>query len=220
MTTVAGGAVEEAATTAARRLWPDATVIDAVPLEGGHSGLTFVATLRRAGTPDERLVLKLAPPGRPAVGRHDIARQARLLAALASAPGVKVPPVRFVGEEERVFAMGFVAGEALEPLLDAPGAIRPPPVVEARARGAARLLAAVHAAPTERVARGEEVSSPEGELARWGPTMEAVDPTLRPHAPELARRLRDAVPMRRRRRCCTATTAWATSCARATSRPR
>ena len=41
--------------------------------------------------PVERAVLRIGAPGRPAEGRHDIARQARILQALDGQPGVRTP---------------------------------------------------------------------------------------------------------------------------------
>jgi aminoglycoside phosphotransferase (APT) family kinase protein len=173
--------------------WPNAHLVDLKPLEGGHSGLTLLALVR--GGAAERVVIKLAPPGRQPVGRHDVLRQARLLSSLQSVPGVAVPPVLFTSDgDPPLFAMGWVEGEALEPVMDAPAQDCDAETIRSRALGAARLLAALHSAPIAQVAARETPVLPAEELDRWRPTMSAIDPTLRPRAPHLERLLERSVP--------------------------
>src|SRR6185503_2072191 len=63
---------------------------------------------------------KAVPPGQRPMGRNDMLRQARILRALAPAP-VPVPEIILVDERPPAwFAMEFVAGEAIEPVLDEP----------------------------------------------------------------------------------------------------
>src|SRR6476659_8977755 len=96
---------------------------DVAPLAGGASSLTFSA---RVG--DQRVVVKVAPPGLPPVLNRDVLRQARVLRALHGT-AVPVPDVLWEDagdppDEPPLFVMSFVAGASLEPLfdLDDPGA--------------------------------------------------------------------------------------------------
>ncbi|WP_329566886.1 phosphotransferase family protein [Streptomyces sp. NBC_01361] len=157
-------------------------------LPGGHSGLTYSVT---AG--EERYVVKAVPPGQKPVGRNDVLRQARVLAALAGSP-VPVPGVAAMDEAQPAwFAMEFAAGEALEPVLDDPEV----PAATARARmlEIARVLRRLHA--TDIHAPGLDAPQPlgaAGELDRWSRTMHAVPAELRPGAEELLNRLAEDVP--------------------------
>ncbi|WP_280456686.1 phosphotransferase, partial [Nocardia carnea] len=86
-------------------------------LPGGHSGLTY-----RVTTTGPEFVVKAVPEGRRPVGRHDMLRQARVMRALA---GTDVPVPRIVAVDDADpasawFAMEFVTGESLEPVLDDP----------------------------------------------------------------------------------------------------
>ena len=56
-------------------------------MPGGHSGLTF-----RLETDSGPLVVKSVPDGQRPIGRHDMLRQARIMAALAPTP-VPVPAI-------------------------------------------------------------------------------------------------------------------------------
>ncbi|MGZ4296142.1 MAG: phosphotransferase, partial [Solirubrobacteraceae bacterium] len=78
---------------AARRRWPNAEVGTLQPLPGGISSLTFAAQLSAIGVPDRRVVVKVAPPGLAPVRNRDVLRQARVMAAVHSVPGVLVPEV-------------------------------------------------------------------------------------------------------------------------------
>ncbi len=93
-------------------------------------------------------MLKVAPPGLEPVRNRDVARQARLMRALAGAPGVRVPTVYFEDdgappEVSPFHAMNVVPGECLEPILTEVPPDRLPLIPE-RAFGAARMLAALH----------------------------------------------------------------------------
>lgn len=167
--------------TAAAQSWaPGCTVDDVQPLTGGASSLTFTAHVA-GGPPDhERIVLKVAPPGLEPVRNRDVARQARLMRALDGAPGVRVPSIFFEddGDPPEIspfHAMNVVAGECLEPLLQAP----PPdvmPFVPDRAFAAAAMLAALHRVDPAQVGlAGEKETSLEGEIKRWTRAFETVD---------------------------------------------
>ncbi|MEV5842448.1 phosphotransferase family protein [Streptomyces sp. NPDC051985] len=157
-------------------------------LPGGHSGLTYSIT---AGPVS--YVVKAVPPGQRPVGRNDMLRQARVLRALAGSP-VPVPGVVAVDENEPAwFAMEFVTGEAIEPVLDEhrldPGLCR------TRMLALAGVLRDLH---DWRNTATAEALHPEGELERWSRTMRAVPSELRPGAEDvleaLAARIPDSVP--------------------------
>jgi aminoglycoside phosphotransferase (APT) family kinase protein len=99
---------------------------------------------------------------------------------------VEVPPL---------FVMSFVPGESYEPCLarEAPKASRPE--LEARARAAARMLAALHAvAPSDpRIAR-EPVQDLPAELARWAKAFGSCEEDLRANEAEVHARLAAALP--------------------------
>lgn len=175
--------------------WPGADVSHLVELEGGHSGLTLAADVAGGPPGTERVVLKLAPPGRRPVGRHDVLRQAAMLARLHGHEGVAVPPIHGSSSDEpHLVVMGFAPGEAFEPVLEVDGEPRPADVVDERARRAARMLGHLHRVPPAEIAPDEAPVAPADELERWVATMQAIPEELRPRAPELIDRLRATVP--------------------------
>lgn len=141
------------------------------PLLGGHSGLTY-----RVRTTGGDFVVKAVPEGQQAIGRHDMLRQARIMQALAHTP-VPVPGIVAVDDIEPAwFAMEFVAGAALEPVLD-------DPAVEtgsaaARMRRAAEILPRLHAIDPSTAPGVQAPLTPDAELARWARTLGAVPPDL------------------------------------------
>ncbi|MFJ4788627.1 phosphotransferase family protein [Streptomyces sp. NPDC088794] len=152
-------------------------------LPGGHSGLTFRVT---AGPLS--YVVKAVPPGQRPVGRNDVLRQARVLRALARS-AVPVPGVIAVDETEPAwFAMEFIDGEAIEPVLDEhrldPGLCR------TRMLALAPVLRELHRTEVG----GGEPLLPAGELERWSRTMRAVPQQLRPGGDELLTALTTAIP--------------------------
>lgn len=185
--------VASRATEAAATRFDGARVDDVHVMLGGHSGLTLGATLHH-GRHRRRVVLKVAPPGREPVGRHDVLRQARLLEGLASVDGVAVPEVLFRADgTPPFFAMSWAPGEAVEPVLtedhiDAE-------VTRARAVAVVEMMAALHSAEPSAIGLADEpVLSVTDELDRWEKTMYAVPEDLRPRGPELVALLRRDVP--------------------------
>ncbi|MGY4741814.1 phosphotransferase family protein [Streptomyces sp. ATMOS53] len=163
---------------------PDDAFGDLRTLPGGHSGLTYSLT---AGPVS--YVVKAVPPGRRPVGRNDVLRQARILRALAGSP-VPVPGVVALDESEPAwFAMEFVDGEAIEPVLDEhrldPGLCR------TRMSALADVLRDLHGTTTTSAA---EPLDPAGELDRWSRTMRAVPPELRSGADEVMDALASRIP--------------------------
>lgn len=170
-----------------RRERPGLEVGRLARLPGGHSGLTY-----RLETGDGPLVVKSVPSGQKAIGRHDMLRQARMIAALAPT-GMPVPAVVATDDAEPAwFAMELVAGESLEPVLDDPEV--PPALAAARMLRAAQILPALHDVPLDKVPVDADPLSPLDELARWARTMAAVPPELVPDAERLHARLLGSVP--------------------------
>jgi len=157
------------------------------PMLGGHSGLTY-----RVETGEGPLVVKSVPENQKAIGRHDMLRQARMIAALAPT-GVPVPAVIATEDSEPAwFAMELVEGESLEPVLDDP--VVEPSLAAARMLRAAEILPALHDVPLDKVPVDGPALSPRDELDRWARTMAAVPPHLVPAADRLHGRLVGAVP--------------------------
>ena len=187
----------ERASLSVSRTWPGAMVDNPRPLEGGISSITVVATLRRPHSPDALVVLKVAPPGLPAIRNRDVLRQARLLIALD--PIAEVPTPRVLAMDEgspNFFVMDMVNGDSHEPFTGVAGA--PPPgegVVYQRFLTAARTLAAIHRVPPDLPPFLEEHRTDLGtEIARWESLLATVDPSLCPRADELAAGLRATLP--------------------------
>jgi aminoglycoside phosphotransferase (APT) family kinase protein len=166
---------------------------DVAPLSGGASSLTFSA---RVG--DQRVVVKVAPPGLPPVLNRDVLRQARLIRALHGT-AVPVPDVLWEDagdppDDPPLFVMSFVEGASLEPLFDLQGD-DPEPVVAQRLRDAATTLAALHALDPAAIGLADEPEvGPQDEIDRWCRLLETVDPLLAPRWEDVAAALRDREP--------------------------
>lgn len=159
------------------------TPVELEPLPGGRSGLTYTA---KAGT--DSYVVKAVPPDQKPVGRNDMLRQARILRTLAGTP-VPVPRVIATDEEPPAwFAMEFVAGEAVEPVLDEH--TLEPELARARMFAVAAVLRRLHDTAALDFPR---TTLPE-ELTRWSRTMRAVPAELRPGGEELLVALAEDVP--------------------------
>ncbi|MET7895799.1 phosphotransferase family protein [Streptomyces mirabilis] len=173
--------------TGLRARHPNEPFGDLRTLPGGHSGLTYSIS---AGT--GAYVVKAVPPGQRPVGRNDVLRQARILRALAGSP-VPVPEVFAVDEREPAwFAMEFVTGEAIEPVLDEHRL--DPELCRTRMLALAGVLRDLHRTHFD----GAEPLDPTAELERWARTMRAVPAPLRPGAEEvlglLAARIPESLP--------------------------
>lgn len=167
-----------------------ANVTGVRPLEGGASSLTYLADVAGAGEV-EQFVVKVAPPGLAPVRNRDVLRQARLFAAIKGAPGVAVPEAYFTDagappEVPPLFAMTYAPGESFEPVGRAPAEYRPPDVVEARVRAAAKMLAALHRIDRAAAGLGDEpVVTLRDEIDRWARALETVEPQFHPRSDEL-----------------------------------
>jgi aminoglycoside phosphotransferase (APT) family kinase protein len=176
--------------------WPGASVRDLEPLHGGVSSLTFAARLAQSNGSARRVVLKVAPPGLPAVRNRDVLRQARLLRALHGAPGVSVPEVLLEDAcDPPLFVMSFVEGEAYEPKKDVSPSPPTPDIVDARARAAARMLAHLQQIEPAAVGLGDEPPiALVDELERWARLFATAGDDLRHHETVLHGQLAASVP--------------------------
>src|SRR4051812_31580798 len=94
---------------------PGGRVAELGRLEGGESSITFATTVSVPGSADERIVVKVAPPGVSPTRNRDVLRQARIIEALGQVSGVPVPTVLFRDEGAPpevppFFAMTFAEG--------------------------------------------------------------------------------------------------------------
>ena len=187
------------ATAAAQEWAPGCRVDDVQPLTGGASSLTFTARVTGGPAAHEQIVLKVAPPGLEPVRNRDVARQARVMRALAGAPGVRVPSVFFEDdgdppERSPFHAMNVVRGECLEPILEAP-ADDVLPLVPDRAFAAARMLAALHRVDPASSGLGDEpVSTLADEVARWTRAFSTVDERMNARYLEAEKLLAETMP--------------------------
>jgi aminoglycoside phosphotransferase (APT) family kinase protein len=187
------------ATAAAQQWVPGCSVSDVQPLTGGASSLTFTALVSGGPVDGQRIVLKVAPPGLEPVRNRDVARQARLMRALAGAAGVRVPAVYFEDDGappavSPFHAMDVVPGECLEPILtEMPAATLP--IVPDRAFGAARMLAALHRVDPDAVGLGDEKRyTLDGEIKRWTRAFQTVDERMSARHEEAEKLLVETMP--------------------------
>jgi aminoglycoside phosphotransferase (APT) family kinase protein len=177
-----------------------ATVTKVAPLTGGSSSLTFIADLENVPAEQERLVLKVAPPGLPPVRNRDVLRQGRLMRALYGQPGVLVPPVFFedAGDPPDVspfLAMGFIPGECVEPTLSPERDPAKNGQVRERGLDAARMLAAVHSLDPAAIGLGDEPVVPiAAEIDRWTRAFTTVSTELQGDYERCAAALHATIP--------------------------
>jgi aminoglycoside phosphotransferase (APT) family kinase protein len=162
-------------------------------LPGGASSLTFAAMLG-----DQRVVVKVAPPGVMPTGHRDVLRQARMIRALGPT-AVPVPAVLWVEagdppDEPPLFVMSHLDGSSVEPLFDYDsGGERT--TMAGRMCNAARAMADLHRlVPSEIGLGAEPIAGPAGEIERWSGTLETVDPVLVRGWRQVATTLESTVP--------------------------
>jgi aminoglycoside phosphotransferase (APT) family kinase protein len=194
--------LRDRATAAAQSWVPGAKVVEVKPLTGGTSSLTFIAELEGVPEDQRRMVLKVAPPGLAPVRNRDVIRQGKLMNALYGRPGVLVPPVFFSDpgapvEISPFVAMGFVAGECVEPNM-APESERTPErraEVLSRAYDAGTMLAAIHALDPTEIGLGDEPVVPlSEEIDRWTRALRTVPEDLQGDYERVAEALHDTMP--------------------------
>jgi aminoglycoside phosphotransferase (APT) family kinase protein len=183
---------------AAAQTFGSCTVSDLRVMAGGHSGLTHVAELE---TPVGRVsaVVRATPPGRRPVGRHDVLRQARIMAALGHNSDVPVPAVLFTdADDPPFFVTELVAGVAIDPILGEPEPGETKELIATRWKVAIELLARLHATPLARLGIvGEEPREPGEEVDVWARTMRAAGMEDDDRASRLQAALRATAPRRR-----------------------
>jgi aminoglycoside phosphotransferase (APT) family kinase protein len=151
------------------------TISDMRVLAGGHSGLTHVVDFETLDG-SVSAVVRATPPGRRPVGRHDVLRQARIMAALGGHDDVPVPAVLFTDAgEPPFFGCELVPGVAVDPILGRPRLDETPGLIAASWTAVTELLARLHAAPLERLGiSGESPREPGDEVELWARTMRAA----------------------------------------------
>jgi aminoglycoside phosphotransferase (APT) family kinase protein len=162
----------------------------------GHAGFSYSFWVDRTdGGSAAKLVVRMAPPEVKIAGPADIARQAKIMTALADT-AVAVPPVYWYGDEAAFFGrsymvVGFVEGFKLteSPL--------PRPHLQRLARRGIEMMAALHSLAWEsrRWAFGDPFSLNE-EMQRLDHLLDrpTLDAAFAGHAPELRERLRATLP--------------------------
>jgi aminoglycoside phosphotransferase (APT) family kinase protein len=169
----------------------DVSALDS--LAGGASSLTYAG---QRG--NQRVVVKVAPPGVPPIAHRDVLRQARIIRAL-SPTSVPVPELLFEdpGDPPDVpplFVVSFIDGISCEPLFDEDDAGAGPVVAE-RFQNAATTLAQLHRIEPGAVGLASEpVTGLRDEIERWCRTLETTDAKLAPGWREVAAALRFSAP--------------------------
>ncbi|WP_153503429.1 phosphotransferase family protein [Cumulibacter manganitolerans] len=171
---------------------PEATVGAVRPMPG-HAGLSFGFEVRTGDRPDERLVVRLAPPGVRRRGNTDVLRQVPVLQAMDRA-GVPVAPVVWSSDDPAIFGTDayvqrFVEGAPLR--FDegrwTPGDGDPLPFLSSQIRA----LAQIHAVDWRAELAGwESPKELDAEIEHW----RALQPKMaEEHTSVLADRLADAL---------------------------
>jgi aminoglycoside phosphotransferase (APT) family kinase protein len=189
--------LSERLASAASAAFGDCRLTDLRRISGGHSGITYVASL---DVLDEQLelVVRVAPEGRRPVGRHDVLRQARIMEALGRSSEVPVPAVLLADAgDPPFFATELVPGIASDPILDDP---RPGETAESIAKSwdeAIELLGRLHSIPIERLGLLDEPPrEPIEEVELWARTIRAARLDDDRAAALLERSLRETAPAR------------------------
>jgi aminoglycoside phosphotransferase (APT) family kinase protein len=156
---------------------PGVAVARLEPLAGGHSGVTHVADLAHEDTGAiESVVIKSTPPGRRPEGRHDVLRQAAVIAAFGTRGAVPVPALRFTDAgDPPFFATALVPGVAVDPIIDPERTPIAAAEVAARWDAAIAVLATLHRTPVAELGLPDVTPRPPAaELAIWEATMRAA----------------------------------------------
>ena len=170
-----GGALASRVEDLLRRRDPSAALVSFELLAGGHSGVSHIAEVA-SDSSRYRAVVRSSPPHRAPVGRHDVVRQARVMAALAG-----LLPVPHVYGSAGVspdgtgafFVVEFVPGTVTEPVIEphAPG--ESAAQVSASWDHAIGTLATLHTVDPAAVGIADPARSPREELQTWAATFKA-----------------------------------------------
>ncbi|TQC50795.1 phosphotransferase family protein [Rhodococcus sp. WS4] len=176
---------------ALQNVWPRARDVTLRPIPESHSGFTYWVQATLEGRRTEA-VLRLPPPGARPLGPADVARQARIMDALASTP-VPVPEVLAFSADPVIDARPFVLmakvdGDAVAPALET---MTPRAVIRA-AFETIDLIGAVTPAATG--IGDEAVTEPTAEIHRWATLRERAPAELVSRAPALEAKLLGRTP--------------------------
>jgi aminoglycoside phosphotransferase (APT) family kinase protein len=171
-------------------------------ITAGMSNLTYVVAPR--GRPDDALILRRPPTGAVLATAHDMAREHRVISALASTP-VPVPRTLHLCTDPGVLGAPFYVMERVDGLhvtRDLPaGYADEPQQRRAVGDGLVDVLADLHAVDPAAVGLAD-FGRPEGFLARqvrrWTTQWQATRDRDRPELDALAARLAETVPEPRR----------------------
>jgi aminoglycoside phosphotransferase (APT) family kinase protein len=173
------------------RAWPGARDVQLRPIPESHSGFTYWVDADFEGEPTTA-VLRLPPPGARPVGPADVARQARIMTALA-VTGVPVPEVLACSADPVIdgrpfLLMAKVDGEPLDAALA---------TMSARdvMRAAFDTIEEIGDVLVQATGIGDEpVTDPRAEVARWTKLRERAPAELVTRAPVLEAKLNAASP--------------------------
>lgn len=195
MTAVSAADLRSLVAEAASAALGPAEMVEFEPLSGGHSGVTHRAVLR-VGDETLESVVKSSPPGRPASGRHDVLRQARIVDALAKWSSVPVSRVLFTAPgPPAVFGSTLVGGRVEDPILADPAPGETAAQVSAMWAAAIDVLAALHALePSAMGVKDESVRRPADELSVWITTARSAGLDEDDVARKLVSGLQDGAP--------------------------
>lgn len=172
-------------------VWPGASDITLRPIPESHSGFTYWADAEVFGR-STRAVLRLPPPGARPAGPADVARQGRIMEALASS-AVPVPRILASSTDPVIEGRPFVLMEAVEgDLLESALKTMTPHEVLRAAFDTIDLIADVPPAATG--IGDDEITQPVDEVRRWTALRERAPIELVSRAPELEARLAASNP--------------------------
>jgi aminoglycoside phosphotransferase (APT) family kinase protein len=181
----------EALANALEAVWPEARGVSLSPIPESHSGFTYWVQAERSGEHTEG-VLRLPPPGARPAGPADVARQARIMTALASGP-VPVPEILASSEDPVIDGRPFVLmskvdGDHLDSVL---GTMGP----HALMRAAFDTIDLICDVPVHETGIADEpVTDPAAEVARWANLRERAPAELVARAPALEAKLLETPP--------------------------
>ena len=167
-------------------------------IAGGRSNLTFRVT----GADGTRFVLRRPPLGHVLATAHDMAREYRIIAAVGTTD-VPVPPALGVCTDTEVngapfYVMGYVDGVVLDSVERAEQLA--PELRRPAAEHLIDVLADLHAVDVDAVGLGD-LAKREGyverQVKRWSTQWEQSKTRELPAIDEVARRLRERVPVQR-----------------------
>jgi aminoglycoside phosphotransferase (APT) family kinase protein len=176
----------DALATALEAAWPGSARISLRPIPESHAGFTYWVDAERDGA-NVQAVLRLPPPGARPVGPADVARQARIMTALATT-AVPVPEILACSADPVIGGRPFVLmskveGDGLESALEA---MSPHELM----RAAFDTIDVISDVPVSATGIADEpVTDPIGEVTRWAALRERAPAELVARAPALEAKL-------------------------------